>query len=261
MRRRLGLVLLIAFTCVAALECAAQAKTGVQFRTVEVSGVAYYYEIYVPPAWTPQKKWPVILFLHGVGHNGTYGELPEPLLAPRFTSYQKQSDAIVVFPRCREHRWWSDAEMEAMALGALEQTVREFHGDRTRLYLTGLSMGGYGTWWLASHHPGKFAAIAPVCGGIRTPPTIAIPPISTSRDPYADVARKIGRTPVWIFHGSADQTISVEESRKMAEALKQAGGDVRYTEYPGVGHNAWDPAYSDADFFPWLLSHRLERHQ
>ena len=148
--------------------------------------------------------------------------------------------------------------METMALKALEQTVREFNGDPARLYLTGLSMGGYGTWWVASRHPGKFAAIAPVCGGIRTPPTIAIPPVSTAPDPYADVVRKIGKTPVWIFHGSADETISVKESRRMALALKAAGGNVRYTEYKGVGHNSWDPAYTDPDFFPWLLSHRLE---
>ncbi len=258
MRRRHALALLVAFACFAALECAAQAKTGVQFRTVAVGAVSYYYEVFVPSTWTPQKKWPVILFLHGVGHNGTYGEPPEPLLAPRFTSYQTQSAAIVVFPRCREHRWWSDADMETIALKALEQTVREFNGDPARLYLTGLSMGGYGTWWLASRHLGKFAAIAPVCGGIRTPPTIAIPAVSTAPDPYADVAHRIGKTPVWIFHGSADETISVEESRRMARALKAAGGNVRYTEYPGVGHNSWDPAYTDPDFFSWLLSHRLK---
>jgi len=261
MRRLRALALLLVVACVAGFECAAQSKTGIQFRTVKVNGVAYSYEVYVPPTWTPQKKWPVILFLHGVGHNGTYGEPPEPLLAPRFTSYQKQSQAIVVFPRCRQNKWWSDTDMEAMALGALEQTVREFHGDRVRLYVTGLSMGGYGTWAFATRHPGKFAAIAPVCGGIRTPPTIPIPAVSTASDPYADVARKIGKTPVWIFHGSADETISVEESRKMAQALRAAGGDVRYTEYPRVGHNAWDPAYSDPDFFPWLFSHRLKKER
>jgi predicted peptidase len=259
MRRLRALVLLVAVACLAGLECSAQAKTGIQFRAVEVGGVSYLYEIFVPPSWTPQKKWPVILFLHGVGHSGTYGHPPEPLLAPRFTTYQKQSAAIVVFPRCRADRWWSDADMETMVLKALEQTMREFNGDPARVYLTGLSMGGYGTWWFASRQAGKFAAIVPVCGGIRTPPTIAIPPISTAPDPYADVARKIGKTPVWIFHGSADETISVEESRRMAQALKAAGGNVRYTEYPGVGHNAWDPAYTDPDFFPWLLSHRLRK--
>lgn len=185
MLRLRTLALLIVVALAACAECAARAKAGVQFRTVEVSGVAYYYEVYVPPAWNPQKQWPVIVFLHGVGHNGTYSDPPEPLLARRFTSYQQQSAAIVVFPRCRLNRWWSDADRDAMALGALEQTVREFNGDRTRLYLTGLSMGDYGTWWLASRHPGKLAAIAPVCGGIRTPATIAIPPISTASDPLA----------------------------------------------------------------------------
>ena len=149
--------------------------------------------------------------------------------------------------------------MEALALKALEQTMKEFNGDPARVYLTGLSMGGYGTWYVASRHPGMFAAIAPICGGIRTPATIAIPPVSTADEPYTDVARRIGKTSVWVFHGSADRTISVEESRNIVRALKASGGNVRYTEYEGVGHNAWDPAYSDPEFFPWLLSYRLTK--
>ena len=257
MRQLRRLALLTVFACVAALECAAQSQTGLLFREVRAGAKTYRYEVFVPPTWTKQQRWPVILFLHGAGHRGEYSTPPVALLAPRFTTYQKQTAAIVVFPRCRTDGWWSDPAMEAMALEALEQTVREFNGDRTRLYLTGLSMGGYGAWYLASRHAGKFAAIVPVCGGIRTPATIAIPAVSMAPDPYADVARKIGRTPVWIFHGSADETISVEESRRMFKALKAAGGNVRYTEYAGVSHNSWDRAYAEPDFFNWLLSHRL----
>jgi len=96
-----------------------------------------------------------------------------------------------------------------------------------------------------------------VCGGIRTPPTLPIPPVSTARNPYSDVAEKIRKTPVWVFHGSADDTVPVTESRRMVAALKAAGGRVRYSEYPGVGHNSWDRAYAEPAFFPWLLSHRL----
>lgn len=259
-RRRLHFFLAAAACFAAVLDCAAQPQTGLLFRGVRVGPATYRYEVYVPPAWTPKKKWPVILFLHGAGHRGEYAPgQNESVLGKRFLSYQKQSAAIVVFPRCRTNAWWSDPEMEAMALGALEQTMQEFSGDPRRVYLTGLSMGGYGSWYLAAKHPGKFAAIVPVCGGIRTPPTIAIPAVSTARDPYADVARKIGKTPVWVFHGTADETISIAESRKMVQALRAAGGNVRYTEYAGVGHNSWDRAYAEPKFFPWLLAQALEK--
>ncbi len=148
--------------------------------------------------------------------------------------------------------------MEKLALTALDQSLKEFHGDSHRVYLTGLSMGGYGTWYIASRNPGRFAALAPVCGGIRAPKTVPLPAVSTTSDPYADVARKIGTTPVWMFHGSADEVINVDESRQMAAALKANGGNVRYTEYPGVNHNSWDKAYGEPDLIPWLLSKTLQ---
>lgn len=258
MRRRLFLFLLAAALW---LGCGAGAvahpRTGLLFRDVTVGGKTYRYEVFVPPPWTPKRKWPVILFLHGAGHRGEYApNETESLLGKRFTGYQQQSAAIVVFPRCRTDAWWSDPEMEAMTLAALDQATKEWKGDEQRVYLTGLSMGGYGTWFLAAKYPKKFAAIVPVCGGIRTPTTIAIPPVSTAADPFTDVAKKIGKTPVWVFHGAADDTISVTESQMMVVALRIAGGDVRYTEYPGVGHNSWDRAYAEPDFFPWLLGHR-----
>ncbi len=258
MSRPRPLFLLLAATFFAAVfPGASQTKTGVLFREVSVGGRTFRYEVFVPPAWRAEKKWPVILFLHGAGHRGEYkAGPPESVLAKLFVGYQKQKDFIVVFPRCPENAWWTTPEMEALALAALERTADEFHGDPQRVYLTGLSMGGYGVWYLASRHPGMFAAIAPVCGGVRTPGTLPIPPVSNEADPYADVARKIGKTPAWVFHGSADDTIPVAESRAMVAALKSAGGRVRYTEYPGVGHNSWDRAYAEPNFFPWLLARR-----
>ena len=132
--------------------------------------------------------------------------------------------------------------MESVALKALGETIREFNGDPHRIYLTGLSMGGYGTWRLGANHPGRFAALVPICGGIRPPPRIRLPRGSSLTpppgDPYAATAKKIGKTPVWVFHGDTDPTVPVTESRKMVEALKSAGGNVMYTEYEGVGHNS-----------------------
>ncbi len=255
--RGLLCLLLVTAWLAAAAQCQAQTQPGLQFRDVQVAPGKYRYEVFVPPRWTAEKKWPVILFLHGAGHRGSYVGPRDFVLGKLFLSYQHPSEFVIVFPRCPEGRWWSEPEMAQMALAALEQTVKEFRGDSQRIYLTGMSMGGYGTWYLAAHNPGKFAAIAPVCAGLKTPGTLPIPPVSEARDPYADTARRIGRTPVWMFHGSSDATIPVEESRRMAAALRVSGGNVRYTEYEGVGHNAWDRAYAELEFFRWLRTHRL----
>jgi predicted peptidase len=237
---------------------AAEKPTGILFRSATVGNTEYRYEVYVPSDWTPREHWPVILFLHGIGHRGTYPSgKTESVLARLFLAYQKPPRAVIVFPRCPEDATWMDARMEELAFKALDQSIHEFRGDPNRVYLTGLSMGGYGTWYLASRHPQRFAAIMPVCGGIRASKTVPLPPVSSAPDPYADVARKIGRMPVWVFHGAADKVIDVSESRKMVAALKAAGGRVRYTEYPGVGHNSWDKAYADSRLFPWLLSKRI----
>jgi predicted peptidase len=121
-------------------------------------------------------------------------------------------------------------------------------------------MGGYGTWAIASANPGKFAALAPVCGGVRVPQRIAEQlklGNAQGEDPYTPVAQKVGKTPVWIFHGGADSVVPVTESRKMNEALKATGGNVKYTEYEGVNHNSWDKAFAEPEFFNWLLSQRL----
>jgi len=144
--------------------------------------------------------------------------------------------------------------LAGVAMATLKAAQKEFHGDPTRIYLTGLSMGGYGTWYLAGRYPGKFAAIAPICGGILVPDK-ARAQSPDDHAPYTEAAKKIGpQTPVWIFHGGDDPVVPVTESRRMNEAMKAIGGEVHYTEYPGVGHNSWDKAYAEADFITWMLS-------
>ena len=119
-------------------------------------------------------------------------------------------------------------------------------------------MGGYGTFGIGARHAARFAAMAPVCGGIRLPRRPNLPQLpEPAGDTYVDAAAKIGRTPIWIFHGGADPVVPVEESRKMVEAIKAAGGAPRYTEYAGVGHNSWDRAYGEADFAKWLFEQKL----
>ncbi len=238
-------------------------ETGFLNRTVEVDGTKYRYQVYVPPDWTANSKWPVILALHGAGERGDDGLVQTDVgLGGAIRKHVDRYPAIVVMPQCRKGVWWQDPAMEAQALAALDRAMKEFNGDPDRTYLTGLSMGGYGTWALAAKYPDRFAAIAPVCGGIRRPVRPGVPPQAPDEpgvDPYAAAAQKIGKIPTWIFHGGADPTVPVAESRKMAEALKAAGNDAKYTEYEGVGHNSWDRAYNELDFPVWLLSqHRTK---
>jgi predicted peptidase len=150
--------------------------------------------------------------------------------------------------------------MQAVALAALAAATKEFKGDPRRTYLTGLSVGGYGSWHLAAKYPGKFGAVVAICGGIAPPervrrmhPEMVANTYPDEAQSYADIARKIGKTPVWIFHGGADDTVPVEYSRKLndaLEALEAAGGNVRYTEYPAALHNSWDEAFAEPDLMP-----------
>jgi len=236
-------------------------ETGFLDRTVAVDGEEHNYQVFVPRQWNRNVKWPVILFLHGYDEEGPDGILPtDDGIGTAIRTHPERVPFVVVIPQCRKHDWWTNAPMEALALAALERTMREFHGDPRRIYLTGLSMGGYGTWALGALYPGKFAALVPICGGVRLPHSREFPnahDTDDSADPYAAIARKIGKTPVWVFHGDADSTVSVAESRQMVEALKAAGGNVRYTEYPGVEHNSWEKAYNEPELFTWLLSQTL----
>jgi predicted peptidase len=229
-------------------------------RSVTSGNATYKYRVYVPTKKNDSPP-PIMLFLHGAGERGDDNLAQTQVgLGPAILQ-QKDFPFVVVLPQCPRGRWWSEPDMQAQALRALEQSLVEFRADQNRIYLTGLSMGGYGLWVIAAANPGKFAALAPVCGGIRPPRPIPVQPgtldMNSMENPYAFVAQKIGKTPVWVFHGSADPSVPVTESQKMVEALKSVGGNVKYTEYEGVGHNSWDKAYSDSELYKWMLSHTL----
>ncbi len=240
-------------------------ETGFLNRTVKSNGVVYRYQVYVPADWERRKQWPVLLFLHGAGERGEDGLLQTDVgIGHAIRSRAAEFEMLVVMPQLRKEKLWTDAGMEAQALAALEQTIKEFHGDRDRVYLSGLSMGGYATWDLAAKYPQRWAALAPICGGIHGPESF--PPLHVSlvddpkiADPYAETARRVGKTPVWVFHGADDDTVPVAESRKMVAALRAANAEVKYSEYPGVGHNSWDGAYAEPEFVPWLLRQSLKR--
>lgn len=235
-------------------------ETGFLARDVDVDGISYRYQVFVPAQWSSDKEWPVIFFLHGAGERGDDGvrQLDEGL--PEILRKQPDFPAIVVMPQCRRQTWWGDPAMEAQSFAALEASIEEFKGDRSRLYLTGLSLGGYGTWAFGYKYPKKFAALVPVCGGVTSRRRFPVPGWHPAErapaDPYAETAKGIGNVPVWAFHGDQDRSVPVDESRKLTEALERSGGNVRYTEYAGVPHNSWDRAYAEPELIPWLLSQK-----
>jgi predicted peptidase len=241
-------------------------QTGFLDRTISVHGTTYKYQVFVPDDWSPKQKWPMILFLHGAGERGSDGLLQTDAGLPHAIRLDRSRfNAIVVIPQCLKEGWWPTPSMEELALASLAAATKEFKGDRKRIYLTGLSMGGYGSWDLAARYPGKFAAVVPICGGIVIPdhlrqmrPDLAPSSYPDEAKSYEEVAKKIGKTPVWIFHGGADEVVPVAGSRKLNAALQAAGGDVHYTEYPGVGHNSWDKAYAEPELITWMLAQSLK---
>ena len=238
-------------------------ETGFLQRTLMHNGQTYRYVVYVPANHDRDRVWPVLLFLHGSGERGADGLRQIEVGLGRAVRWNSERfPMIVIFPQApAETRWLGDEARFAML--ATERSMAEFRGDPNRLYLTGLSLGGYGVWHLALENPGRFAALVPVCGGILKPEgakNVRQSPLTMgASDPFAFVAAAVRQTPVWMFHGADDPLIPASESRRMSEELQKLGAEVRYTEYPGVGHNAWDPAYGTADLWTWMLSKRLRK--
>ena len=232
-------------------------QNGFLDRTARIQGVDHPYKVYVPAAYTPDSRWPVILFLHGAGERGADGVAQTKVgLGRAIREFPSRYRAIVVFPQAPPDTTWV-GEQGRVAMAALEKTLHEFSTDRDRVYLTGLSMGGQGAWALAYSHSDQFAAAIVVCGfiGIGSGAFATFMPADVT-DPPAALATRVRRIPVWLYHGDADRSVPVEQSRTIAASLKAAGADVRYTELPGVGHNSWDAAFGSPQVAAWLFKQR-----
>ncbi len=209
-------------------------------KTMTIGGREIKYVVYAPACYQPDKPIPTIIFLNGMGECGRDGWRQVSHFGNAIMLNAEKWPFIVIFPQKQsKESFWEDEEIVMMT--ALERTKAEYNLDLKRLYLTGLSQGGHGTWAIGARHPEMFAAIAPVCG-------------------WGDekMAKKLVGTPIWAFHGDADTTISVDRSKEMVEWVKAAGGDAKLTIYPGVGHNSWDNAYRNESLGEWFLRHKKE---
>jgi predicted peptidase len=209
-----------------------------QFETEITRTVRLNYLLYLPKGYgdDPAKKWPFILFLHGSGERGNDLELVKRYGLTRKLEAGDDPPFVVVSPQCPAESYWMLLAEDLKVL--VDDMVARYAIDSRRLYLTGLSMGGAGAWILGATYPDLFAAMIPICG--RT-----VPPL----------ANRLTNLPIWVFHGDADSEVSPNESRRMVNALKELGGDVRLTLYPGVDHDSWTQTYDNPAIYDWLLQH------
>jgi predicted peptidase len=221
-------------------------------------GMTLPYRLLIPENYDPKKRYPLVVFLHGAGERGEDNKAQLVHGVAEFVKpdNRQKYPCFLIAPQCPTGKRWAEVDWGAeshtmpkepsepgrLTLELIAALQKEFPIDAKRLYLTGLSMGGYGTWDLISRRPELFAAAVPVCGG---------------GDEAA--AARIAKIPIWVFHGAKDRAVKVDRSRNMVNALKKAGGNPRYTEYPDVGHDSWVPAYHDAEMFAWLFAQKKER--
>ncbi|MDQ3063172.1 MAG: alpha/beta hydrolase-fold protein [Acidobacteriota bacterium] len=218
----------------------------IESRIVQANSNEFNYQIYIPPQIQSKQNLPVIVFLHGIGQRGSGGIVPtEGTSGAVVRHYFAQVPAIVLLPQCRQGSYWSDPVMDEMVMNMLAQTIEEFGADAQRIYLIGVSMGGYGVWHFASHYSEKFAALVSICGGSSI----------REENRFDSIARKVGETPAWLFHGADDRVVPVGESRQIVKAL-EANGRVKYNEYAGVGHNVWLNVLGEKDLLPWLFAQK-----
>jgi predicted peptidase len=196
------------------------------------------YLLFLPEDYGKKKqRWPLIMFLHGAGERGSDLNKVKVHGPPKIIEDQKDFPFIVVSPQCPEDDWWT--EKVEVLINLLDDIVSRYKVDKERIYLTGLSMGGYGTWSLASAYPERFAAIAPICGG-------------GSRA----MAMRLKDIPIWVFHGAKDKTVPLKESEEMVNAIRNRGGNVKLTIYPDAGHDSWTETYNNQKLYDWFLEHR-----
>lgn len=194
------------------------------------------YILDLPKGYNGEKHFPLIIFLHGSGERGTDIKKVGVHGIPKIAKKTEGFEFIGVSPQClkAEKARWLTEDLDIL----LEHVLKTYKVDQKRIYLTGLSMGGYGTWAWAAERADVFAAAVPICGGGNP-----------------EDAAKYGKLPIWVFHGDKDKAVKIEKSQAMTDAIKKAGGNIKFTVYPGVGHDSWTQTYENPELYKWLLSH------
>ncbi len=199
--------------------------------------VTLNYLLHLPPTLNDGSKHPLILFLHGSGRRGSDPELVKTGGLPKILETQPDFPFIVVSPQCPADDQWVFHSVDLR--GLLDDICQRYPVDTSRIYLTGLSLGGSGVWHMAAHYPDTFAAIAPICA-----------------DAHRKIADRLTTVPIWAFHGELDDVVPSDRSKIMVEAVNQLGGNARLTLYPDLSHNSWDRTYANPDLYAWFLQHR-----
>lgn len=207
-----------------------------QFEKQIVKKVSVKFLLYLPKNYgEPGKRYPLLMFLHGSGERGNDVNALKVHSIPHIVETRDDFPFVVVSPQCPEGERWDPETLNAL----LDEVIAQLAIDTARVYLTGLSMGGYGTWKLAAAHPERFAAIAPVCGG------------GSLEDTW-----RLREMPVWAFHGAMDDVVPPMESERMIESLQRLGNTkTKFTLYPDANHNSWDATYANPELYEWFLQH------
>ncbi|HPO13212.1 MAG TPA: prolyl oligopeptidase family serine peptidase [Candidatus Hydrogenedentes bacterium] len=228
--------------------------TGFLNKTLSNGHKTWRYVVYVPHDYSPNKEWPLIIFLHGAGERGSDGlKHTQVGIGAAIRLYPERFPAIVLFPQCPDDGFW-DLILDPMET-ALQHTREAYKIDPKRIYLTGLSMGGFGAWIWGAEKSDTFAALIPICGGGDVAQIEKLLDRKLTHDfgTMEERTKKLATLPIWAFHGAKDPAVPPAASRTMVELVKKAGGNVKYTEFPHAEHNSWDDAYQDEETAKWLF--------
>lgn len=228
----------IGFSSVTAQENPVKRQIEKKLSTTIEKKISVNYLLYLPKDYEYKEKFPLLLFLHGAGERGNNLELVKKHGPPKLIEQGKELPFVVVSPQCPKGIRWKTETLIAL----LDDVIKNYNIDTNRIYVTGLSMGGYGTWKLANEISDRLAAIIPICGW---------------GDPFTIC--EIGNLPVWVFHGAKDNTVPLRKSQEMVDALKECKKNVKFTIYQEADHDSWTETYNNTEVYEWLLSHSKDK--